>query len=293
MTGDAASLGAPKARPGWTVGAIMLGLGATLYVALTAGVAGYLLWQAYNPPPGTTLDSFEKLAIAALIGVMGTSITGLAAIYGATQQASTALQIARYNADISERLANLRATTDQTLLDFRTNTDRTLVDMRGKLDQSLANLKAASDESLARLRVALDVEHTACAELYGVATVYFYALRSVAQGTSAAEVLPPAEAAMIASTRQLLYASEEVRNSWFLFWQRATTIQREIAAATEVAEQKSRAGKLIEERIVVSTEPTVAHDLRKIHAGLERVCRGQIQSAWTRTSASSSATPSL
>jgi hypothetical protein len=268
---------AADARPPRTVGTFVLGLAATLFAALAAGAAGYLLWQAYSPPPGTTLGDLEKATVAALIGLIGVGITSLVAIYGATRQASTALQIARYNADIAERLAKQRAETDHTLLGLRTDTDRTLAGMRSKID-----------ESLARLKVALDVEHAACAELYGVATVYFYALRSIAQGASPVDTLLPAEAAMVASTRQLLYVPEAVRNQWFVFWQRAHEIQRAVAAEAAATEQRDAAKRLIGERTATSGGRL---DLREIHVALEKVCRDRIQDAWALRPAAPTATP--
>jgi hypothetical protein len=190
--------------------AFLLGLGAILYILLAAGCAVYLLWKAYTLPTGSMQSDFDKLAIAALVAVVGTGLTGLAAVYSATRQSATAYQVAEYNGIISTSLADMKA-----------STDASLTQMKAHLDESLARLKAASDESLARLKVALDAGQIAYRELFGTATVYFHALRSAALGKWDGENLKAAETAMISATRHLINVSSDMRNQWFDFWQRA------------------------------------------------------------------------
>lgn len=146
-------------------------MGAVLYVLLAAGCAAYLLWNAYILPPVEKLADFNKLAISALIAVVGTGLTGLAAVYSATRQSATAFQVARYNGEIAANLALMKKSADSEL---------TL--MKGSIDKALAELKGSADESLARLKVVLDANQNANRELFGTASIYFYALRSVALG---------------------------------------------------------------------------------------------------------------
>ena len=83
--------------------------------------------------------------------------------------------------------------------------------MKTDADEALATLKANSDEALARLKVGLDAGQTAHRELFGVATIYFYALRSIAYGQWSDETIKMAEDAMISATRHLLYVGDDMR----------------------------------------------------------------------------------
>src|ERR1700679_3623384 len=55
--------------------ATSIGIGLLVYVVLTAGFAGYLLWMAFTLPPVERMSDFIKLAIGALIAIIGTGIT--------------------------------------------------------------------------------------------------------------------------------------------------------------------------------------------------------------------------
>jgi hypothetical protein len=155
------------AHPGGGKMAVVLGAGAVLYTLLAAGCAVYLLWKAYSLPTSVAPGNFTTLAVGALVAVVGTGLTGLAAVYSATRQSATAYQVAQYSGDISANLALMKQ-----------KADSDLAEMKGDIDKALTRLKSASDESLTRLKLALDAGQTANRELFGVATVYFHTLRT-------------------------------------------------------------------------------------------------------------------
>jgi len=240
--------------------ALLLGTCAVLYILLAAGCAVFLLWQAYRAQASGQLDDFNKVAIGALIAVIGTGLTAAAAIYSATRQSATAYQVAQYGGAISEHLARLKEKADEDL-----------AVMKGKLDASLAGLKAASDESLTRLKVALDAGQTANLELFGTVTIYFYALRSSALGMWDGESLRAAETSMISATRHLIHVDEALRDQWFDFWQRAEYIHRTAASEPEAARRPAVMAKLIGEK--APTRSGEKLDLREQHDRLERAAR--------------------
>lgn len=242
--------------------ALLLGVGAVLYVILAAACAGYLLWNAYNLPPVERLSDFNKLAISALIAVVGTGLTGLAAVYSATRQSATAFQVARYNGEIAANLALMK-----------TSADSELTLMKGSIDKALAELKGSADESLARLKVVLDASQSANRELFGTASIYFYALRSVALGKWDEESLKTSEAVMVSATRHLLNVDEELRDEWFDFWQRAQHIYRTAAEEPNKAARSKLVAELIAEKLSFGTK---RWDLRDLHSRLERTAKAAL-----------------
>jgi hypothetical protein len=252
--------------------AVLLGVGAVLYTLLAAGCAVFLLWKAYSLPAGVTPDEFTKLAIAALVAVVGTGLTGLAAVYGATVQSATAYQVAQYNGDISANLADMKNTAD---------TELTL--MKGKLDESLTKLKAASDESLTRLKVALDAGQNANRELFGTATRYFHALRSVGLGKWDEDGLKAADTSMISATPQLLHVDQEMRNLWFDFWQRSQQIHRTADKETDMERRPVLVSDLILQKVATASGRL---DLRELHDRLEGRARLAIKASQPGNSAS-------
>lgn len=245
--------------------ALLLGIGAVLYILLAAGIATYLLWNAYNLPPVERLSDFNKLAISALVAVVGTGLTGLAAVYSATRQSATAFQVARYNGEIAANLALMKQSAD---------TQLTL--MKGRLDTALTELKTTSDESLARLKVALDAGQNANRELFGTASLYFYALRSTALGKWDEESLRSSEAAMIAATRHLINVNEEMRDQWFNFWQRAQHIYRDAAQEADQDKRPALVEKLVDEKVSFGTRRL---DLRDLHNQLEKTAKAALDTA--------------
>jgi hypothetical protein len=246
--------------------AVLLGVGAVLYTLLAAGCAVFLLWKAYSLPAGFTPDEFTKLAVAALIAVVGTGLTGLAAVDGATVQSATAYQVAQYNGDISAKLAEMKETADANLADMKKTADTELTLMKGKLDESLTKLKAASDESLTRLKVALDAGQNANRELFGTATRYFHALRSVGLGKWDEVGLKAADTSMISATPQLLHVDEEMRNLWFDFWQRSQQIHRTADKEPDMEKRPALVSDLILQKV---TTASGRMDLRELHDRLE------------------------
>jgi hypothetical protein len=242
---------------GWM--AFLLGVGAVLYILLAAGCAGYLLWKAYALQPGVPQSDFDKLAVAALIAVVGTGLTGLASVYSATRQSATAYQVAEYNGVISAELTEMKA-----------SSDKALARMKVDIDASLAQFKAASDESLARLKVALDAGQIAYRELFGNATVYFHALRSTALIKWDDESLKAAETAMISAARHTINVSADMRNQWFTFWQRAQEIYRAAIAEADADKRPVLVEKLISEK-------DGRHNFRDIHERLELIARAEIK----------------
>jgi hypothetical protein len=245
----------------------MLGFGAVLYILLAVGCAAYILWPAYSDP--TKITAFGQVAIAALIAVIGTGLTGFAAVYGATRQSATAYQVAQYGGTISENLALMRKETDVEL---------TL--MKGKLDASLADLKAASDESLTRLKVALDAGQNANRELFGALAIYFHALRSAAYGSWDTDNIKEAEGLMISATRHVIYVDKALRDQWFDFWQRAQDIHR-IAAKTPAGEKRREVlTELIGERVETNSGKL---NLRELYDKWETTARQATEAAGTST----------
>jgi hypothetical protein len=266
------------------VTAFFLGAGLLLYVALTAGFSVYLLWMALTLPPVERLSDFIKLAIGALIAVIGTGITAVAAVYSATRQSATAFQVAAYNGEIAANLAAMKESADTKFFDMKESADNKLVAMKGAIDQALANLKATSDESLAKLKVALDASQNANRALFGTASIYFHALRSIAVSNQwDTESLKSSETAMIAATKDLLNVNRKLRDQWFDFWQRAQDIYRE-AGAPQLAddERASRVKELMEEEIRFRSG---IFDLRGLHAELEKTAKSAIKKSLAKPQA--------
>jgi hypothetical protein len=242
----------------------LLGAVAFWYVVLAAGCAFYLLLQAYHRPPGTAFSDFEKLGLAALIAVVGTGFTAMAAIYGATRQATTAYQVQLLSSDTSRTLAQYNAAISTKL-----------TEMKNDSDTALAKLKTNSDEALARLKVGLDAAQLAYRELFGVATVYFYALRSAGQGQWSDDALKTAETGMISGTPHLLYVNANMRTWWYHFWQRAQAIRREAATKPET-ERPEIVATLIETKVDVDKSKI---NLRDLHHKLEEIARSETSAA--------------
>jgi hypothetical protein len=273
----------PPARSGG-VTAFFLGAGLLLYVALTAGFSVYLLWMAFTLPPVERLGDFIKLAIGALIAVIGTGITAVAAVYSATRQSATAFQVAAYNGEIAANLAAMKESADSKLFDMKESADNKLVAMKGGIDQALANLRANSDESLAKLKVALDASQNANRELFGTASIYFHALRSIAVSDQwDAESLKSSETLMIAATQNLLNVNQALRDQWFDFWQRAQDIYRE-AAAPQLADgmRAPRVKELMEKEVSFRSG---RYDLRGLHVELEKTAKSAIQQSLAKPQA--------
>ena len=230
----------------------------TLHIA-GGGIAYYVLLQAHLAQTNGQLDDFNKVAIAALITVIGTGLTGLAAVYSATRQSTTAYQVAQYGGAISENLARMRE-----------RTDAELALLKGKLDLSLAELKAASDESLTRLKVALDAGQNANRELFGTVAVYFHALRSAARGTWDDDSLRASETSMIFATRHLIHVDEGLRNQWFDFWQRAQDIHHAAAQEPDANKRQALVSHLIGNKVQTVSGKV---DLRELYDQLETTAR--------------------
>ena len=265
----------PPAPPRAGVIDLMLGIGTVLYVVAGSACAAFLLYNAYTAgaagavqtPPSkgaaaSGLDDFAKLAIAALIGLLGTGLTGLAAIYGATRQANTANQVAAFNASVSEYLAGIANTANNAL-----------AQMKGKLDVSLAEFKAASDESLARLKVTLDANRIAHRELFGNVTVYFHTLRTIALTKWDEESLKAAQSAMVAATPHALDADKTMRDLWFDLWQRGEQIAREAAEHPVESERPKLIKQLFKQKVEGRSGKL---DIRELHSLIEDVARAAI-----------------
>ena len=241
----------------------LLGVVSVLVIIGAASCAGYLLWKAYTAPIGTTPSDFSKLAIGALVAFIGTALTGLVSSYSATRQSATAYQVAQYNGAVSTNLAKMKA-----------DSDEALAGMKAKIDKSLAEFKATSDESLARLKVALDAGQIGYRELYGTATVYFYSLRSAAQFKWEDANIGPAETAMISAARHTINVSDDMRNQWFMFWQRAQEIYRAATAETDESKRPALVARLI-------LEKDGRINFRDLHEQLEATARQAMEGVET------------
>jgi hypothetical protein len=270
--------------------ATSIGIGLLVYVVLTAGFAGYLLWMAFTLPPVERMSDFIKLAIGALIAIIGTGITAVAAVFSATRQSATAFQVASYNGEIATILAAMKESADTRLFEMKDSADKKLIEVKSGIDQALANLKANSDESLAKLKVALDASQNANRELFGTASVYFYALRSIAVSDQwDVESLKSSETAMIAATKDLLNVREDLRNQWFDFWQRAQDIYRE-ASSPQLAddERAPLVRKLLEKEIEFRSGKC---DLHRLQGKMEETAKAAIEQSLAKTQAVPPATP--
>jgi hypothetical protein len=269
----------PQNRPRRRVMAFLLGVGVVLYMFAASACAAFLLWKAYTaglrgsvqrppaPAAAGSLDDFDKLAIAALIGVIGTGLTGLASIYGATRQSDTANQVAEFNAVISRNLADLNVAANMAV-----------TEMKGELEKSLAQVKAASDESLARLKLALDASQIAYRQLFGSATVYFHTLRTIALTGWDEESLKVAQSAMVAATPHLLHVDARTRDLWFDLWQRGQDIARAAADHSEVSERADLMRRLFDEKLKTRSGKL---DIRELHLMIEQSARTAIDTSNT------------
>lgn len=268
----------PALPPRWPRAGVMdwlLGIGLVLYILAGSACAAFLLYRAYTagsfgsvqpaPAPAAAigLDDFAKLAIAALIGVIGTGLTGLASVYGATRQSSAASQIAEFNAAINRHLADLNAATNIAL-----------TEMKGEIDKSLAQVKSASEESLARLKVALDASQIAYRQLFGSATVYFHTLRTIALSEWDDESLKTAQSAMVAATPHSLHVDAKMRDLWFDLWQRGQDISRAAADHAEISERPDLVRRLFDEEVKTRSGKL---DFRELHLRMEAAARVAIE----------------
>jgi len=231
--------------------ALILGLGTLLYILLAVGVAAYLLWQARTESPAS---DFTKLGLAALIAVIGTGFTAMAALYGATRQSATALHVQLLSSETSKVLAHYN----------------------GMISTQLAEMKNIADETLTKLKVSLDAEYAAYRGLFNAATVYFYGLRSIARGQWNDETIAAAEAGMISATPNLLHVKEGVRDEWYAFWQRAQEISRLAAAEADPTKRPGIVESLIEEKVLPN-----GVDLRELHYNFEQKARSAAKAAVT------------
>jgi hypothetical protein len=184
-------------------------LSISVFVWATLALAVYLLVHGLLHG----LGDFEKIAIPALIAIVGTGMTATAGLYAVNRQAVVAKEVELLRANLA-----------------------------GDLD----TLKTESADALERLKAFLDVGKTAYKELYGAASTYFYTLRSVAQGSWNDDLLNKAEAGMVEAARHLIYVDDKMRDVWFAFWQEAQHIRRD-AAAQKDEEKRS---KILKDRIL-------------------------------------------
>ncbi|MGJ0508204.1 MAG: hypothetical protein ACR652_14015 [Methylocystis sp.] len=249
----------------------LLGLGLVLYIMAGSACAAFLLYTVYTagsvggvqPVPASAAavghDDFAKLAIAALIGVIGTGLTGLASVYGATRQAGTASQVAEFNAAISRHLA-----------EFNVAANTALAEMKGEIDKSLAQVKSSSDESLARLKIALDASQIAYRQLFGSATVYFHTLRTIALTEWDDESLKTAQSAMVAATPHCLHVDAKMRDLWFDLWQRGQDISRAATDHAEISERPDVVRQLFDEYVKTRSGKL---NFRELHLRMEEAAR--------------------
>jgi hypothetical protein len=237
----------PTERPSlWPQKAMsaLLFVGFISYITITVALSGFLLSNAYL----FGAADFEKLAITALIAVIGTGLTALATVYSSNRQALAANQVE--------------------LLKEKINTD--LLNLTAKINRDLAVLKTISDRSLERLKMSLDAEKNAYREISGAAATYFYSLRSVALNTWDEGSLKIAEDGMVAATRHLIYVDDVMRNAWMDFWQNAQAIYRN--ARDEKVETKRPS--IVEEGMNRKlSSDTGKHDFRDQYGRVEQVAR--------------------
>ncbi len=270
--------GSPAPRkPRTGIMGLLLGLGLVLYILVGAACAGFLLYAAYEAgtlgggqptltsSTGAGLDEFTKLAIAALIGVIGTGFTGLAAIYGALRQSSAASNVAEFNSEVTHHLANLN-----------TAANIALTEMKGDLDKSLAQIRSASEESLTRLKIALDATQIANRQLYGTATIYFHTLRTIALSGWDEESLKTAQSGMVAATPHSLHVDDRLRDLWYDIWQRGEVIARAAADHPAITDRPAIIRRMFDEK--VATRAGKIH-FRRLHFKLEQTARDAISSA--------------
>ena len=202
---------------------VVLLIGIICYIATAVAFAVYLLFRAYSEGVG----EFEKVAIGALIAVIGTGLTALAAIYTAVRQAAAAREVEL----------------------LRLETGKVLAQLTSDLNRDLQSLQAQSAQSLERLKAALDAGKIAYRELGGSAAVYFYALRSVALGTWDEQLLKTAEAAMVGTSQHLMFVSDVIRADWLNFWQEAQHIYRATLEEPDEGKRPQFLGNAIKEQV--------------------------------------------
>lgn len=231
-------------RDGRALTAVLV-TGIILYIGVAVAFAAYLLTLAFFRGVG----EFEKAAIGALIAVIGTGLTALGALYTANRQAAAAREV-----EI----------------------------LRARLTGDLDTVKAQSAESLERLKASLDAEKTAHRELYGAATIYFYALRSAALRSWDEAFLKKAESGMFEAARHLIYVSEQMRGDWFRFWQEADTIYRKALAEPDEAKRRQLLGTSITEPI---QDGQSLADLRDLHSRLQETATRAIEKEMSKPAA--------
>jgi hypothetical protein len=284
--------GVGKYRSPGGVTAIVLGIGTVLYIIISAACAFYLLAQAFiqTKTSGTPIGAFETLAISALVAVIGTGLTAMAAVYSGTRQSATAYQVellrsktsedlANFNAQLSRDLAEMKANSDEALARFKVSSDEGIAVFKSSSDEALSRLKANSDEALTRLKLSLDVKQVAYRELFGTSTVYFYTLRSVALGEWNEEGIKAAEALMVSAMQHIIYVDNDMRIKWFDFWQRAQQIYRNTSVEPDVTKRPGMVRTLIEQKVKFGRNE---FDLRELHSRLEDVGKSAIASTMAK-----------
>jgi hypothetical protein len=76
--------------------------------------------------PSGKVERFHQARDRALIAVIGTGITAVAAVYSATRQSATAFQVAAYNGEIAANLAAMKESADTKFFDMKETADRLL-----------------------------------------------------------------------------------------------------------------------------------------------------------------------
>lgn len=226
----------------------ILFIGIILYLGTAVAFAAYLLYRAFSQGVG----DFEKVAIGALIAVLGTGLTALAALYTANRQAAAAREVEFLRSEMSKDLAQIAS----------------------KLNADLETLKAQAAQSLERLKAYLDAEKIAHRELCGAAAIYFYALRSAALGSWDDQLLKKAEAGMIEATRHLIYVGDKMRSDWLTFWQEAQHIYRTALAEPDEGNRTQLINTNISEKV---QDGSSRLDLRDRYDRLEGTARGAIK----------------
>jgi hypothetical protein len=275
---SAASLASDRVRTtklGGQAITIMLGVLTALFLTLAVACAAYLLVHAYFRSPNSPYSDFEKVAVAALIAVVGTGLTASVALYSATRQSDTAFKVELLRSETSEHLTKYNEKISKDLADMKASSDKSLTEMKATSDQKLTEMKTNSDEALTRLKAALDTGQIAYRELFGTASIYFHGLRSIAFGKWDEERLNTSETAMVSATRHLIYVKEDMRDAWFDFWQRGQDICRDARKEPDEASRPNLVKGLIEER------ETNRRNFRDLHDRLEGIARSAIESAIT------------